>query len=96
MGGREKISFPLPVKIKRSKRKSISIEVGMEGILIRAPYLVSDEEIYDFMYEKQDWLTKHCRKIVEQREKIKDVSMYTTEEMNNPASVPLLSGDRKP
>lgn len=79
MDGREKISFPLPVKLKRSKRKSISIEVGMEGILIRAPYLVSDEEIYDFMYEKRAWLTKHCQKIVEQKGKIKCVSMYTTE-----------------
>ena len=67
--------------MKRSKRKSISIEVGMEGILIRAPYHMSEDVIYDFLYEKRNWIAKNCQKVIERKDKLEGVSVYTTEEI---------------
>lgn len=52
----------LLVKIIKSKRKSISIELKPEGILVRAPYRMNQKAIYDFIYEKSNWIEKHWRK----------------------------------
>lgn len=78
----KKMKLPLPLHIKRSNRKSIVIEIGIEGILVRAPYHMSENAIYDFVYEKRKWIEKHSKKILERRNKLENVPMYTDQEIH--------------
>lgn len=71
----------IQVKIIYSKRRSISVEIKPEGILVRAPKGMSRRAIYNFLAEKQDWIEKHWKKIQERREIIEQLPRYTEEEL---------------
>lgn len=52
------------IKIIRSKRKSISIEVKPDfNLLVRAPLKMRDNEIMHFIDEKSNWINKHMQKM---------------------------------
>ena len=59
------------IKLVRSKRKTISIEITPEAqIIVRAPYYASVSEINRLIGEKADWIDKHLRAMKEkQRER---------------------------
>ena len=49
--------------IKRSRRKTISIEIEPDlSVLIRAPYFTPDAEISRFLRDSEDWIIKHREK----------------------------------
>ena len=52
----------IQVNVIRSKRKTIAIELHPEGILVRAPWRMSDKEIRKFLAEKQNWIEKHWKR----------------------------------
>lgn len=69
------------VKIIRSRRKTISIELKKEGLLVRAPQRMSRQTIDAFIQEKRGWIEKH-QKIMQEREKrFEQLTPYTQEEI---------------
>lgn len=50
-------------KIIRSNRKTISIQVSENGVIVRAPYYMSDDAIRRYVEKHSDWLSEHIRKM---------------------------------
>lgn len=50
-------------KIIRSSRKTLALQVTRDGVIVRAPYRVSDGEIRRFVSEHRDWILKHQEKL---------------------------------
>ncbi len=50
------------VRIIRSNRKNLSIELKPNEIIARAPMRMEDKEIYKFIESKQSWIDKHLTK----------------------------------
>lgn len=71
----------LPVKILRSRRKTISIELRTEGLLVRAPLKVGDREIQAFLEQKRGWIGKHWKQMQERRAGREPLAPYTQEEI---------------
>ena len=71
----------LPTTILRTKRKTLSIEVKDDGLLVRAPKRMSNWEIKDFILSKKDWIEKHQKIIEERRELQKQYPPYTEDEL---------------
>lgn len=72
----------LPVKVIKSKRRTIAIEVKPEGIVVRAPYGLSDQMIQKFLQEKRGWIEKHQKAMVERRALMEQVEPYSEEEIH--------------
>ena len=52
------------IKLIRSKRRTISIEITPEAeVIVRAPYYASVSEINKLIGEKSDWIHKHLQKM---------------------------------
>ena len=61
-------------EVIRSRRRSISIEINLEGrILVRAPYNIGNREIVRFVESKSDWIDKTLKKVEAKREQLKDL-----------------------
>ena len=67
--------------ILRSKRKTLSIELKEEGLLVRAPKRMSNREIQAFILSKKDWIEKHQKIMEERRELLKQYPPYTEDEL---------------
>ena len=74
-------SDDLQVNVIYSKRKTIAIEVKMDGILVRAPRGRSRREIKTFLDEKRSWIEKHLGKMQERRCALEQLQPFTPEEM---------------
>ncbi len=63
----------------RSKRKSVAIQVALDcSVTVRAPLKMSQKEIDGIVESKKEWLQKA---IVSQREKAKDIKIYSEEDI---------------
>ena len=74
-------SINLPTTILRTKRKTISIELKDDGLLVRAPKRMSNRDIRAFVLLKKDWIEKHQKIIEERRELLKQYPIYTEDEL---------------
>ncbi|MCD8096752.1 MAG: M48 family metallopeptidase [Lachnospiraceae bacterium] len=50
-------------RIIRSNRRTIAIQVTREGVIVRAPRRMTDDEIQYYIEKNQDWLRAHIRKM---------------------------------
>lgn len=48
----------MEVRIVRSRRRTLGLEVRGETVLVRAPYGLPNTEIQRFLTEHQDWVAK--------------------------------------
>lgn len=65
--------------IKRSNRKSISLEITKTGsLLVRAPIRLSDSEIQRFVQKHNDWIAVHLQK---QKMKVSSQRELTVEDI---------------
>ena len=71
----------IPINIIRSQRKSVSIEITKEGILIRAPRWMSHRKINALLWEKQDWIRKHWEKMQKRAKVLEELQPYSEEEI---------------
>jgi len=56
------ISFnDLDIELVRSRRKTLSIEIGNQSIKARAPLRMSEKSIMEFLHSKHDWIKKHSQ-----------------------------------
>ena len=70
--------------IKRSRRKTLSIEIQKDGVvLIRAPYSLPNEEIRKFLNEKHDWIVNHVNVSLSNVKDYRDLDPITMEEMHS-------------
>ena len=76
------------IKIIRSKRKTISLEItqGAE-ILVRAPLRMSKKDIEKFVDEKSDWVEKHLQKVQERVTERQQIDKLTDEELHKLADL---------
>lgn len=71
----------LSIKVIKSKRKTISIEVRNDGILVRAPQRMSIREIQAFVNQKRAWIEKHQKLMQERNSNIEQVEPYSEVEI---------------
>lgn len=72
---------PIGLKIIRSNRKTISIEIKADAsVFVRAPYYLKEEQIQEFIKEKEDWIQKHLKKLIEQQNEAIEIQKLTQEE----------------
>lgn len=50
-------------RIIRSRRKTVGLQVSLDGLVVRAPLRMSDREIRRFVQEHSDWIAKHMARI---------------------------------
>lgn len=64
--------------LKRSKRKTIAVEISKEvRIIVRAPFDMKQEDIDKFVNSKSQWIDKHLRSM---KEKLSSSSRKLTEQ----------------
>ena len=71
----------LSVKVIRSNRRTMSIEVKADGVLVRAPRRISDREIREVLLKKSAWIEKHQKKLQERQNTPACQKPYTEEEI---------------
>ena len=54
---------PISYRLIRSDRKSISIQITAEGVVVRAPKGMSAAEIDKFVRSKRSWIESHLSKV---------------------------------
>ena len=72
----------LPVHVIKSSRKTVSIELKTDEILVRAPKRMCDAEIQTVIAKKRSWIEKHYWVMQERQNKFKQLAPYTKEELN--------------
>ena len=71
----------IDVTIIYSTRKSISIEVKPDGILVRAPKRMSRRAIYGFLEEKRSWIETHMEKMQKQKSQVEQLPSLNMDEI---------------
>jgi len=75
------------ITVKRSKRKTISLEVQPDGdVILRAPSLMKDKDIQDFLEKHEDWLIYHveqAKKKTAAREQVTPLTQNEIHELTN-------------
>ena len=68
----------------RSRRRTISVEIGKEGeILVRAPKRATNREITGFVEKNAGWIEKHKAMADSRRERVKDVPVMSETMLNH-------------
>ena len=75
------MSVETKISIIRSGRKTLSIQLKRGEIIARAPFRMTDKEIYGFIESKKYWIEKNLAKIEEREEIIGDAEPFTGEEI---------------
>lgn len=55
-------------KIIRSRRKTLGLEVTVQGIVVRAPFEVADQDIDRFVRQHRGWIEKTQKKLEEKKD----------------------------
>ncbi len=76
------MSNEIKVKIIRSNRKTLSIELKPDGIIARAPNRMKEKDIYKFIESKKSWIEKHLAKLNERQRVLDELKpSYTQKEI---------------
>lgn len=81
----------LQMSIIYSKRKTISIELHMDKLIVRAPRGMKQYEINRFLSEKQSWIETHWAKLQEQKSSLEQLPLFTMDEIRKLADQALIS-----
>lgn len=70
------------VKIIRSGRKTLSLEISSEGeVVVRAPRRTSEKTIREFVRSKAAWIEKHLEKVRAAKSAAADAGGFTPDEI---------------
>ena len=78
----------MDIKIIRSNRKTLCIESGSDGFIVRAPKRATDAEINDFLDQHKRWIEKQklrMQKLKREYEELKPLSETELTEIKNKA-----------
>ncbi|MBO4321654.1 MAG: M48 family metallopeptidase [Clostridia bacterium] len=68
-------------KLIRSSRKTVSLQVGPEGLTVRAPCRVSKKEIDSLVEKRSGWIEKHLKKAEADRKAAADAGFLTADDV---------------
>ena len=71
------------VLVIKSKRKTISIQVKPNEVIIRAPIKIKDKEIEKFVESKRSWVEKHLHSVSEKQKLLEKIEPYSKEEIKS-------------
>ena len=60
---------PIPHTLIRSNRKSISIQITAQGVVVRAPRAATDSQVEHYVQSKRSWIESHLAKLPEPQPK---------------------------
>lgn len=64
--------IPVSVRIIRSSRKTMSIQITGDGqLIVRSPMKLSEKEIISFLLSKKNWIETHIQKTEHNRQNSK-------------------------
>jgi len=69
-------------RVVRSRRRTLSMELTDEGLLIRAPQFAAKAQIDRFIRQNRSWIEKRLKKLKARQEQLADVVPLTDEELN--------------
>ena len=67
--------------IVRSNRKTISLQMRAEGLIVRAPYAATDAQIAEVVTRHAGWIEKQRKKIAEAQKNLPSVQKLSMEEI---------------
>ncbi len=73
----------IPVQTIRTNRKTLAVQIGDSGLIIRAPLRMSERDILLFLSEKRGWIEKHWKKRAEQINAASEQPPLTYEELKS-------------
>lgn len=68
-------------RIIRSRRKSLGLEITIDGLLVRAPMHTSNSDINEFISKHKQWIEKNLAKIEEKKKVIDALVPLSQEEV---------------
>lgn len=71
------------VFVIKSKRKTISIQVKPNEVIIRTPMKMKEKEIEKFAESKRDWIEKHLQSFSEKQKLFENIEPYSDEEIKS-------------
>ncbi|MBQ9562568.1 MAG: DUF45 domain-containing protein [Lachnospiraceae bacterium] len=69
------------IKVVRSKRRSLSLQVKPQGVILHAPQQASDDEIRAFVHEHRKWLITHASRVARARAEALEAGKLSPEEV---------------
>lgn len=69
------------ILIIRSNRKTISIEVKPNEVVVRAPVRMKDKDIEEFVESKRNWIEKHLQIVSERQLHLNELEPYSEAEI---------------
>lgn len=72
----------MDIKIIRSNRKTLCIESGSDGFIVRAPKRATNVEINDFLDQHKRWIEKQKQRIEKQNKAISKIKPLTDDEIS--------------
>lgn len=74
-------------EIIRSNRKTIGLEVNLNGLIVRAPVMATDKEINSFLLKHKKWIENHLNKLEEQQKIIDESEPLSIDNIKNLANM---------
>ena len=71
------------VSVIKSKRKTVSIQVKPNEVIVRAPIRMKQNEIEKFVETKRNWIEKHLQSVSEKQKLLQNTEPYTEEEIRS-------------
>ena len=71
------------VSVIKSKRKTVSIQVKPNEVIVRAPTRMKQNEIEKFVETKRNWIEKHLQSVSEKQKNLQNTEPYTEEEIRS-------------
>lgn len=69
------------VSVIKSKRKTISIQVKPNEVIVRAPLRLKEKDIEEFVCSKRNWIEKHLQSLSEKQKILQNIVPYSDEEI---------------
>lgn len=71
------------ISVIKSKRKTISIQVKPNEIIVRAPLRMKEKEIEKIVETKRHWIEKHMKSVLEKQKLLQNIKPYSEEEIKS-------------
>ncbi len=71
------------VTVIKSKRKTISIQIKPNEVIVRVPTRMKQNEIEKFVETKRNWIEKHLQSVSEKQKHLQNTEPYTEEEIRS-------------
>ena len=71
----------IPIRVIRSRRKTLSMQVKQEELIVKAPVNTSEEKIRSFINEHAEWIEKQLRRQADVKDQAQTAGHLTMDEI---------------